>query len=364
MRLILATALCAILPFAVLPTSAALAQSPSTTPYTIQFPQDLYDHPAFGGEWWYFTGNLTSLSGKPYGYELTFFRSILPTGLPAGQLQFVPVINADLAVSDLNGKRFSFQKIAAPQYAPYASINENPWTIQAGAWTLTEPSQVSYPYFLNAQQGEFGVELALIPEGAPVLNGDAGDGLFVLDAAGQGPQSYEYYSTPRMFTLGLIRIAGELIPVDGLSWNDHEFFNMPAGETFPSWDWFSIQLDDGASIMLYGLRLADGSYDPDSRGTFIAKDGTATWTSPNSGATYPIEWQISIPSLAVNLHMTTPLANQEMLQSNPFDTPTYWEGASRFTGTRNGQPVTGKGYLEMLGYAPVSPTLLIHHGID
>jgi predicted secreted hydrolase len=204
-----------------------------------------------------------------------------------------------------------------------------------------------------------------------VLNGDAGDGLFVLDAAGQGPQSYEYYSTPRMFTLGLIRIAGELIPVDGLSWNDHEFFNMPAGETFPSWDWFSIQLDDGASIMLYGLRLADGSYDPDSRGTFIAKDGTVThlvpssftltpgtttWTSPNSGATYPIEWQISIPSLAINLHMTTPLANQEMLQSNPFDTPTYWEGASRFTGTRNGQPVTGKGYLEMLGYAPVSPT--------
>ncbi len=29
----------------------------------------------------------------------------------------------------------------------------------------------------------------------------------------------------------------------------------------------------------------------------------------------------------------------------------YWEGAIRVTGQRDGQPISGKGYLEMTGYA-------------
>ncbi|HLB02532.1 MAG TPA: lipocalin family protein [Nitrospiria bacterium] len=30
---------------------------------------------------------------------------------------------------------------------------------------------------------------------------------------------------------------------------------------------------------------------------------------------------------------------------------TYWEGSVKVTGTLNGQPTTGKGYVEMTGYA-------------
>jgi predicted secreted hydrolase len=30
---------------------------------------------------------------------------------------------------------------------------------------------------------------------------------------------------------------------------------------------------------------------------------------------------------------------------------TYWEGAVDVTGTANGQPVTGRGYVELTGYA-------------
>jgi len=164
---------------------------------------------------------------------------------------------------------------------------------------------------------------------------------------------------------GTIEVHGEQIPVHGLSWNDHEFFDLGPGQQFPAWDWFAIQLEDGSSIMLYGLHLPNGEYNPDSRGTFVAPDGKVThlgpgsftlvpgdtWFSPASHAEYPIRWRISIPSLDIDLDMSTPLNDQEMLAVPGGGSPTYWEGASRFRGTRKGRFVEGRGYLEMLGYA-------------
>src|SRR5271156_314725 len=42
--------------------------------YRYQFPRDHFNHPDFATEWWYYTGSLTSSSGRPFGFELTFFR--------------------------------------------------------------------------------------------------------------------------------------------------------------------------------------------------------------------------------------------------------------------------------------------------
>ncbi len=39
-----------------------------------EFPRDHHVHEKFKTEWWYFTGNLTTASGRRFGYELTFFR--------------------------------------------------------------------------------------------------------------------------------------------------------------------------------------------------------------------------------------------------------------------------------------------------
>jgi Lipocalin-like domain len=74
------------------------------------------------------------------------------------------------------------------------------------------------------------------------------------------------------------------------------------------------------------------------------------WHSVASDADYPIAWTIRIPSLRIELEMSTPLKDQEMAAVAGGGTPAYWEGASRFRGTERGQPVEGKGYLEMLGY--------------
>jgi predicted secreted hydrolase len=345
------------------PAPTATSATNAEQPFQFEFPRDLYDHPTYQTEWWYFTGNLHAKRGSQYGFELTFFRSYAPTGAPAGQPQYTPIIFADLAVSDLDGQQFFFHKALAPQMAPLASITEKPWTIQLGDWMLTEPDSVWGVFQLHAIQGDFGVDLALVPEMSPVLNGHKG--LFELDAStGQGAEFYEYYSIPRLKARGSIEVNGEKISVEGSAWNDHEFFTLGAGQTFPSWDWFSIQLNDGSSIMLYGLRLPDGQFDPASRGTFVDQDGKIihlkpddftlvpgdTWHSVVSDADYPIAWAISIPSLDIELDMSTPLVDQEMAAVPGGGSPAYWEGASRFRGTRRGKPVEGKGYLEMLGY--------------
>ena len=90
---------------------------------------------------------------------------------------------------------------------------------------------------------------------------------------------------------------------------DHEFGSSFLEKTQVGWDWFSIQLDDGADSMLFQLRGADGSIDPRSSGTVVARNGHASslavgsihvdagprWASPTSGASYPVEWRIDVP---------------------------------------------------------------------
>jgi predicted secreted hydrolase len=152
--------------------------------------------------------------------------------------------------------------------------------------------------------------------------------------------------------------------VEGQSWFDHEFGTQQMGAEVAGWNWFSITLSDGSDLMLYLLRRADGQYDSHSAGTVVSPDGhaehltqdqfsveaTATWTSPHTGATYPSAWRIRVPGRALELEGAPLLPDQE-LQSPQTVQVTYWEGATLFRGTQGGQPVEGRGYVELTGYA-------------
>ena len=50
---------------------------PALPGYVYDFPRDHGSHDQFGLEWWYFTGHLSSESGRQFGYELTFFRKAM-----------------------------------------------------------------------------------------------------------------------------------------------------------------------------------------------------------------------------------------------------------------------------------------------
>jgi predicted secreted hydrolase len=182
-------------------------------------------------------------------------------------------------------------------------------------------------------------------------------------ATGLGRASH-YISLTRIVTDGRIELGGKIFAVTGLAWMDHEFFTHQLENNQIGWDWLSLQLDDRTELMLFRIRRTDGSVDPYSAGTYVDAHGVSThlssidftlqysgetWTSNTTRAVYPIHWKVLVPRLGLELEVTTSLASQEMTSDSKLS-PSYWEGAMAFAGTRHQSPVGGVGYLEMTGY--------------
>jgi predicted secreted hydrolase len=124
--------------------------------------------------------------------------------------------------------------------------------------------------------------------------------------------------------------------------------------------------------MVFQLRRRDGGPDAFSSGTLVRPDGRTRhlrageftlspgrrWTSPASGASYPVGWRLDVPTEALSLDVRTPLPEQE-LRTERSTGVTYWEGSIEVQGVQGRNPVRGRGYLEMTGYtgAPMSDVL-------
>jgi predicted secreted hydrolase len=177
-----------------------------------------------------------------------------------------------------------------------------------------------------------------------------------------------YYSFTRLGTVGVLAVEGVDHEVQGTAWMDHEFSTAPLEPGITGWDWFSLQLSDRLGgrieVMVYLLRQADGSLHPASSGTFVDASGRSRhlkrealsvkalshWTSPHSGARYPVRWRVDLKPLDLTLDVAANLADQEM--RTPRSTGVvYWEGSVSVKGARAGEPVTGVGYVELTGYA-------------
>ena len=192
---------------------------------------------------------------------------------------------------------------------------------------------------------------------APVIHGENG----VSVKAAKGSSASHYYSIPRLETTGEISVNGAAHQVRGESWFDHEWSSSQLAKGEVGWDWICLQMEDGAELMLYRMRLANGQADPSSSGTWIAPDGTAThlrasdfqmtpvqsWKSKANGAQYPVGWRITLPGQAAEFTIRPAVEDQE-LSLGPL---TYWEGSIDANGARDGKAVKGRGYLELTGYA-------------
>jgi predicted secreted hydrolase len=82
----------------------------------------------------------------------------------------------------------------------------------------------------------------------------------------------------------------------------------------------------------------------------FALEPKSYWTSPASKAHYPQRWQLTIPSLQLSLEVVPRMAEQELSPKSSTQV-TYWEGAIETTGTAQGKPIHGQGYMELVGYA-------------
>jgi predicted secreted hydrolase len=326
--------------------------------YGYEFPRDYFNHDDFQTEWWYYTGNLTASDGHRFGFELTFFRQAVDRTVTKPDTWDVrDVYLAHLALSDLDGGAFYHAERTNRSGPGIAGVNESEKRIWNGNWKVSWNGQQQK---LEAVEDRFSFSLMLNPEKAPVIHGENG---ISRKGAGTGQASH-YISLTRLKTEGKIQLGDKNYPVSGLAWMDHEFFSEQLAPELAGWDWFSTQLDNGTELMLYRFRRKDGSVDLYSAGTFVDAQGHtnhlrsddfsltpggAAWQSAETGANYPIEWNVAVPKLNLQLVAKTRLKSQELASKSRL-VPSYWEGAMEFRGTQGKAEVDGVGYLEMTGY--------------
>ena len=331
--------------------------------YVFEFPRDHFAHPSFDSEWWYYTGNLSTASGRHFGFELTFFRRAraIETREPSAW-DLDQIWLAHFTITDTREERFVVDErinrsgpgIAGADAGKRRIWNGN-WSIEWGPGDEDRPTQT-----LVAMNREAALRLTLVPGKPAVVHGRDGVSRKV---AGDPRAVSHYLSFTRMEAAGTIAVEEEEFAVSGTAWMDHEFFSDYPMEDKVGWDWMSIQLEDGADLMLFGLRDARGRHGPDTTGTLVDVDGGAhavewggvhlrpgrRWRSAATGAEYPVEWEVVTPGLDLRLDVRPRIDGQEVYTEDG-RLPVYWEGAVLVSGERRGRPVAGVGYLEMTGY--------------
>ena len=321
-----------------------------------QFPRDHYAHPEFKTEWWYFTGHLKTREGRRLGYQITFFRQGLrPPGdapEPASRFAVGAFHFAHFAISDLDGERFHFTQKASRGAFGEAGNGEPGDSRLAWIddWELRLEPEGHFQF--RAGVDDFLLELELRATKPIVINGEGG---VSQKSAGVG-QATHYYALTRMVGEGTLETGGDTVAVEHQSWLDREWGSNQLGPGQVGWDWFSLQLEDGRELMLYQMRLADGSADRHSSGTLTAADGSTihlasedfelsprkTWKSLATGGKYPVRWGLRVPGHSIELEVEAEYPSQE-LSLTPVS---YWEGAVNVGGSHS-----GVGYLEMTGYS-------------
>lgn len=335
----------------------------ATPGYHYRFPEDHGSHDEFRTEWWYYTGHLSTTDGRPFGFQLTFFRR----GIRSEAVQSNPsrwavrhLYLAHFAVTDIRHGRFRYAEKVSRAGLGKAGAETGTLRVWIDRWIAETASPAHDAHHLRAASDGFAVDLILDAEKPPVIHGRQG-----TSRKGPGPgQASHYYSLTRLATAGVLEVDGTPYRVTGTSWMDHEFGSGDLGEDQVGWDWYSLQVDGGLEVMLYVLRRRDGTPDPASSGTLVFPEGRSQhlertdfqvaaldhWTSPESGARYPSRWWITVPRYGLAFTLSPRLPHQELITRRS-TLVTYWEGAVEVTGTRLGAPLTGQGYVELTGYA-------------
>ncbi len=328
---------------------------------TFVFPQDHGPHPEFQTEWWYYTGNLTTIDGRHFGFQFTIFRFAIAPNLPVRPSAWATnqIYMAHFAVTDVaNQKFYAFERFSrgANRLAGAQGVPFKIWVEDWRVSTVDADSSIAFPTMkIHATEPSVAIELELQNTKPVALHGDRG-----LSPKGFEPgQASYYYSLPRMLARGHIRINGESDEVSGEAWLDREWSTSALAPQQVGWDWFGLQLSDGREIMYYQIRHRDASTSGFCRGSLINKDGSCEpldaedvalevldhWASP-SGSRYPSRWRLQIPKHQLDLVISPYVADQELKLSIR-----YWEGAVKIDGFSSRHRVHGQGYVELTGYA-------------
>lgn len=329
-----------------------------TAPRAFRYPADHGPHPRYKHEWWYLTGQVATREKRRFGFQFTVFREAISPEPPDSPSKWATsqLYLAHAAVTDVQGGQYLSDERAARGALELAGAAAAPFRVWLEDWELAgradEEGGMGGRVTVNSER--FAYELEIHNNRPPLAQGDRGMSLKGPD----GNASY-YYSYTQMDVRGTVRVRGKPFAAEGTAWFDHEWSSSALKPSQSGWDWFSLQLSNGAALMAF--RLRDKS-DPDRdfhSGTFVDESGTKTvlsseqvtmqaldyWTSDRTGARYPVKWRVSVPDLKLALTTEPLLDGQEFVHSFR-----YWEGAVRVTGRHGQSQVDGQGYVELTGY--------------
>ncbi|MCW8378732.1 lipocalin family protein [Streptomyces justiciae] len=183
----------------------------------------------------------------------------------------------------------------------------------------------------------------------PVMN-YAGTGEFDM----LGERQYEF-AIPALRTSGTLTLEGKTYKVYGESWLDRQWGELPLGPA-RRWTWMNLSLSNGDKVAIWEfvgdkrntwatVLHPDGAYELVAVKS-LAEDASDYWTSPDSGNTYPTRWRVQIPSLEAYLTVrVTGPAGQELATGSLV----RFEGTATASGIYQGEKVTSRNYVEMVG---------------
>jgi predicted secreted hydrolase len=313
----------------------------------LQFPRDHGAHPDFRTEWWYVTGVL-DLPRKDIGFQLTFFR--VRTGLAealASPIAARQILFAHAAVTLPDDKLLHADRAARANLG--AGFSTTDCDVHIGAWQMQR--NASDVLTLKSQDALFSFDLTLKPTQAKMLQGDAG-----FSQKGAAPEQASYYvSWPQLKVDGSIVLDGKSQRARGVAWFDHEWSSEVLDQADVGWDWLGINLANGGALMAFRIRNLAGDTvfghaalrDQTGKtqvwsGADVQFHAMRKWRSAR-GTEYPVETELRFGPHVIR---TIPTIDDQELSTRRPAPVTYWEGLVRVEGT-----VTGRGYLELTGYA-------------
>ena len=326
----------------------------------LAFPRDHGAHPAYRTEWWYLTGWLRRLDGarrgEPLGVQVTFFRSRTRHAAD-NPSRFAPtqLLLAHAALAVPGRARLLHAQRAAREGFGLASAATHDTAVGIGGWSLARMPDDRYR--ARVDDRDLAVTLEFAPRTPPVAQGDDG-------FSRKGPKATQasyYYSRPQLPATGTVALGGETVRVAGVAWLDHEWSSEILDASSDGWDWAGLNFDDGSALVAFRIRRRDGGV-LWSYARWIDAGGAAStsppggdvaprfapdrsWTSPRTGARYPVAMTIAVGARTLALE---PLFDDQELDARASTGTVYWEGAVRVV--EAGREV-GRGYLELTGYA-------------
>jgi predicted secreted hydrolase len=320
---------------------------------TLVFPRDLGAHPGYRIEWWYVTGQLAS-PGGPLGFQVTFFRLRNPEGENRAS-RFAPgqVLFAHAALSDPKVGHLLHDQRSARALPPLVEALTGDTRVRIDDWTLVREGGA---YRTHVGGDDFALDLSFKPTQPLMLQGDRG----YSRKGSSGAQASYYYSEPQLEVTGRVSAHGHAIDVTGTAWLDHEWSSEVLASEAAGWDWLGANLDDGRALMAFRIRKPDGSTlwstatlrspggEPRTL-TAVTFTPRRAWRSPRTGIAYPVAMTVEVDGRSWTLE---PLMDDQELDARSSSGVLYWEGA---VSLRADDGATGRGYLELTGYADRVP---------